>query len=237
MLLHSYLILSIHCSNFYHFSFSFSFCLCRNDHKRIVIVIYTICTYLRNVEGWGRLSAEEARIHTASSYWDVKYIVTPEGRIGFHFIEGWCTRRTTDKIEFTFTEQEDTPPLEEQTGEIIYRLFVESGKCLQLEVLEKRRRKRKEAEEARARKLAPYIEAENKKVKNALADAESYRNAVLIREYADAYYKKNGSLFVTKPEIQERTKTRLRRHSNLFFLLLLSFYQKCYRIGPGRPMR
>ena len=154
-------------------------------YKRIVVVIYTICTYLRNVEGWGRLSAEEARIHTVSSFWDVKYIVTSEDRIGFRFIEDYCTRRTTEKTEFSYTEQEDAP-LEEQTGEIIYRLFVESGKCLQLEELEKRRRKRKEAEEARARKLAPYIEAESKKVKNALDDAESYRNAVLIREYADA---------------------------------------------------
>ncbi len=170
-------------------------------YKRLVVVTYTICTYLRDIEGWGHLGAEGARIYAASTYWDIKYVVNPEGQIGLRFTESWCTRRTTDKVEFTFTEQADTP-LEEQTGEIIYQLFVESGKCLQLEELEKRRRKRKEAEEARARKLAPYIEAENKKVKNALDDAESYRNAVLIREYADAYYQKNSSLFTAQPEFK-----------------------------------
>lgn len=171
-------------------------------YKRIFNTMQAICDYLNDTECIGFAGTETADIRVAGTMWEAKYLISQEkGKIsiGLRFTECYCWK-DRQKREFTISDTAEQQ-LEEQTGEIIYRLFVESGKILLEEEQEKRRERRKQAEEARRRKLEPYIKAENEKASKALQDAEAFRHATEIRQYADAFYQKNCDQFMEKTEL------------------------------------
>ena len=177
-------------------------------YRRLFSIMQAICEYVENLEGLGFVGTEDSQFLVAKSHWEVKYQII-NNSIGVTFTETFCWADRKEK-EFSFTDTKDQP-LEEQTGEIVYRLFVESGRVLLLEEQERRRKLKKEAEEAWQRKLAPYIKEENDKVAKALEDAVAYKNAKAIREYADAYSQKNSMLFSEKPELQSYYDWLLKR--------------------------
>ena len=178
-------------------------CTNLKQYQRVYGVVHGINDYLYELEGWGNVNMDYAYWHMARSSWKVEYIVENE-KIGLRFVEDfyYCPGRIEPKIQFEYKDQ-DGKPLEKQAGEIIYRLFLESGRALQFKELGVRREKKRKAEEARARKLAPYIEAEDKKAKRALDDAKAYKNAILIREYAETYRERHNQEFSEKPELKD----------------------------------
>lgn len=101
-----------------------------------------------------------------------------------------------------FADKEDLA-LEQHVGSIFCSLMVESGKKIQEEELERRADIVRKANAERARKLKPYIDEENKKVEDALRDANAYHNAQMIRAFANAYYEKNSALFISNPRLKE----------------------------------
>ena len=155
---------------------------------------------------------EEAEVYVAKTHWNVEYLMTTEnGRtsIGLKFVEwNWGSER--QKKEFAFSDNDDHS-LDDQAGEIVYRLFLESGIIILLEELERRRELKRKAEAEWKRKLEPYVKEENRKVEQALEDATAYRNAQLIRDYADAYYLKSSPLFSDKPELLQYYHWLLKR--------------------------
>ena len=93
--------------------------------------------------------------------------------------------------------------LEQQIGKIFHTLMVESGKKIQEEELERRAVIVRKANAERAKKLKPFIDEEDKKVENALKDANAYYDAQKIRAFAAAYYEKNSLLFESQPRLKE----------------------------------
>lgn len=93
--------------------------------------------------------------------------------------------------------------LEQQIGKIFHTLMVESGKKIQEEELERRAVIVRKANAERAKKLKPFIDEEDKKVENALKDANAYYDAQKIRAFAAAYYGKNSLLFESQPRLKE----------------------------------
>ena len=155
---------------------------------------------------------EEAEVYVAKTHWNVEYLMTTEnGRtsIGLKFVE-WHWGSERQKKEFAFSDNDDHS-LDDQAGEIVYRLFLESGIIILLEELERRRELKRKAEAEWKRKLEPYVKEENRKVEQALEDATAYRNAQLIRDYADAYYLKSSPLFSDKPELLQYYHWLLKR--------------------------
>ncbi len=178
---------------------------CKNAHsfQRAYSVAKGIADYLKMLEGWGRVEVESARLDAADIEWKVNYLVEGD-QVGLRFAESYSRRpgRIEPKIEFEYRDQPGQP-LEKQAGEIIYRLFLESGKARQYNEIGERREQQRRAEEARARELAPLIEKEDKKVKRALEYANAYKDSVLIREYAEAYREKHIQEFPEKPELKD----------------------------------
>ncbi len=171
-------------------------------YRRLFSVISSICRCVKDLEGYGRMGVDEAEVFAAKTYWNVEYLMTTENgktSIGLKFVE-WHWSSERQKKEFSYSDT-DKQSLEDQAGEIVYRLFVEGGKIILLEELERRRELKRRAEAEWKRKLEPYVKEENRKVQQALEDATAYRNAQLIRDYADAYYHKNSSVFPEKPEL------------------------------------
>ena len=103
--------------------------------------------------------------------------------------------------EFIFSDSPNRL-LESQLGNLIYCIFVAAGKHLQKQEIKERENQRKEKEAAFQRKIAPMVAEENEKVSQALADAENYEKACSIRNYAEAYYNKNGAKFNECPELK-----------------------------------
>ena len=181
-------------------------------YRRLFSIMCAIGQCICDMEGRTYVGPDETELMVAKTIWIVKYQVTTQkekSAIGLTFTEHlyWSER---NKKEFVFSDTEDEP-LEDQAGEIIYKLFFESGKILLIKEQERRQKLKEEAEAAWQRKLAPYIKEENEKVAKALEDAVAYKNAIAIRDYADAYYKKNGTLFSEKPELQSYYNWLLRR--------------------------
>ena len=181
-------------------------------YRRLFSTMCTIGECVYNLEGRSYVGTEDAEFLVAKTIWAVKYQVTTQNgksTIGLAFTEHywWGERK---KKEFSFSDTEEAP-LEDQAGEIVYKLFVESGRVLLLKEQERRQEIKREAEAAWQRKLAPYIKEENDKVAKALEDAVAYKNAMAIREYADAYFQKNSTLFSEKPELQNYYDWLLKR--------------------------
>ena len=109
-----------------------------------------------------------------------------------------------------FADKEDLP-LEDQIGTIFYSLMVESGKKIQGEELERRAEIVRRENAERAKKLKPFIDEENKKVEQALKDANAYNDAQKIRAFADVYHEKFGSLFDSQPRMKEYYEWLLKR--------------------------
>jgi len=79
-------------------------------------------------------------------------------------------------------------PLEDQVGEIIYTLFVYSGKQVQAEELSRRKESLIRERQKNLRQMEPLMKAEQNKLLKALSESALYRKAQDLRFYAAAYY-------------------------------------------------
>jgi len=79
-------------------------------------------------------------------------------------------------------------PLEDQVGEIIYTLFVYSGKQVQAEELACRKKSLTTERQEHLKQMEPLIKAEQNKLLNILSESALYRKAQDLRSYAAAYY-------------------------------------------------
>ena len=181
-------------------------------YRRLFSIMCAIGNCMCDMEGRAYVGTEDAELMVAKTIWEIKYQITAQkenSTIGLTFTEHlWWSERKAKEFIFSDTEEQS---LEDQVGEIIYKLFVESGRILLIKEQERRQELKREAEAAWQRKLAPYIKEENEKVAKALEDAVAYKNAMAIREYADAYYRKNRTLFSEKPELQSYYDWLLKR--------------------------
>ena len=187
---------------------------CRNAgaYQRLFLICETLISAIDDLEGKGFIyQADMLYIVLADTTWEAALSVPPRGNtpVGVRFkYDDYQTDAPT--VEFTYEDREDLP-LESQIGTILYRLCVEAGKVLQINELNNRNRKKREEEAAYRKKLKPFIDSENEKVTKALKDANAYRDALTIREYAQAYYDKNYRRFQTEPELEDYYHWLLKR--------------------------
>ena len=187
---------------------------CKNSeaYKRLFRICDTLISAVYDLEGWGGFYQDDlVYLNIADTSWKVTLSVPTHGSapVGMRFKYDYY-HRDAPSIEFTFEDRENLS-LESQVGTIFYRLCVEAGKVLQINELNKRSQQRREAEAAYREKLKPFINAENEKVTRALKDANAYRDARAIREYAQAFYDKNCQSFQSEPEMEKYYQWLLKR--------------------------